>query len=80
MRREIAFFVAASLAALLPGLAAAQETASGVKDFRGYVFGAYTAAFIVLFGLLAVILVKQRRITEEVEELRERVAKTAGAG
>ena len=80
MRREILLIliVIGIVVLALPAVAVAQETASGVKDFRAYVFGAYTAAFVVLFGLLAVLLARQGRLAAELEELRERVEKSAG--
>ncbi len=81
MRHEILLWrvlLVVLLVMALPAVALAQETASGVKDFRAYVFGAYTAAFVVLFGLLAVLLARQKRIAVDIEDLAERVEKSAG--
>lgn len=79
MSRKLLLALAGLVGLALPTLAMAQETASGVKDFRGYVFGAYTAAFVILFALLGFLFGRQNRITDEVEALRERLEKTAGA-
>ena len=76
MRRETLLVVVVLVVVALPVVASAQGSDSGVKDFRAYVFGAYTAAFVVLFGLLAVLFARQGRIADELEELRERVERS----
>lgn len=79
MRPDPRFILAALASLLLPVAAWAQGTTeSGVKDFRGYVFAAYTAAFVLLFALIGYVFARQKGVTEEVEALKERLEKSGG--
>jgi CcmD family protein len=42
-------------------------------DFRGYVFGAYTAVFVLLFAFLGVLFLRVRNLGREVDDLKDRV-------
>ena len=41
-------------------------------DFRPYVFGAYTVAFILLFAFLAIIWRKQAALDSQIAELKKK--------
>ena len=59
-----------TLATLLGNVAALQEAAAP-SDFRGYVFGAYTAAFVLLFIFSVFLAVRLGRIEADLRLLRE---------
>ena len=79
MSRDRVAALAFVLVLLAPIVALAQGGAGGgVKDFRAYVFIAYSAAFVLLFAFLAWLFARQKGISEEVAVLKERVDKTTG--
>ena len=44
-------------------------------DFRPYVFGAYTVAFVLLFVFVAIMYLRQKSLDSDVDALKERVEK-----
>jgi CcmD family protein len=51
-----------------------------LMSIQGYIFGAYTAAFVLLFAFLAVLFTRVRSIGRETEDLKEQVNRSREEG
>lgn len=67
---------------VLSPLASAQDGggAGATPDFRVYIFGAYSAVFVLLFGFVAVLFGRQKALDREVDILKERLARKEARG
>ncbi len=72
-------FVVAFLLAFGPAGAFAQANQEP-PDFRAYVFGAYTIAFLLLFAFAGYLYARQRQIDREIGALKKRIERKAQSG
>ena len=79
MRRKLSGILAFVLT-LSSGAARAQGTeGSPIGDYRPYVFGAYGAAFVILFAFVFLILSRQRKIDREIDSLKDRIERKSSS-